>query len=49
MEVVRLEQAWVADITYVRLQVEFVCLAVLMDVFRGKSLPKCVRQRIAAE
>lgn len=26
---------WVADITYVRLQREFVYLAVLMDVIRG--------------
>ena len=31
--VVRPEQLWVADITYIRLQEEFVYLAVLMDVF----------------
>jgi putative transposase len=29
----RLEQIWVADITYVRLQQEFVYLAVIMDVY----------------
>jgi putative transposase len=34
----RPEQVWVADITYVRLHVEFVYLAVLMDVFT-----RCVR------
>lgn len=33
LEVVRPEQVWVADITYVRLHHEFVYLAVLMDVF----------------
>jgi transposase InsO family protein len=29
----RLEQVWVGDITYIRLQQEFVYLTVLMDVF----------------
>ena len=33
LEVVRPDQVWVADITYVRLLREFVYLAVLMDVF----------------
>jgi putative transposase len=33
LEVVRPEQVWVADITYVRLGREFVYLAVVMDVF----------------
>jgi transposase InsO family protein len=33
LEVVRPEQVWVADITYVRLHHEFIYLAVLMDVF----------------
>jgi putative transposase len=33
LQVVRPEQVWVADITYVRLGREFVYLAVLMDVF----------------
>jgi len=33
LEIVRPDQVWVGDITYVRLQREFVYLAVLMDVF----------------
>jgi putative transposase len=33
LEIVRPEQVWVCDITYIRLRVEFVYLAVLMDVF----------------
>lgn len=33
LEVVRPDQVWVADITYIRLRREFVYLAVLMDVF----------------
>jgi putative transposase len=38
LEVVRPDQVWVADITYVRLRCEFVYLAVLMDAFT-----RCVR------
>jgi putative transposase len=33
LEIMRPEQVWVADITYIRLRTEFVYLAVLMDVF----------------
>jgi len=33
LEVVRPEQVWVADITYIRLRQEFVYLAVIMDVY----------------
>jgi putative transposase len=33
LEVVRPEQVWVGDITYIRLRQDFVYLAVLMDVF----------------
>jgi putative transposase len=32
LEIVRPEQVWVCEITYIRLRVEFVYLAVLMDV-----------------
>jgi transposase InsO family protein len=50
LEVVRPEQVWVADITYVRLRVEFVYLAVLMDVFtrrvRGWELGRGLDQRL---
>ena len=38
LEAKRPEQAWVADITYIRLRKEFVYLAVLMDVFT-----RCIR------
>ncbi len=38
LEIVRPEQVWVCDITYIRLREEFVYLAVLMDVFT-----RCIR------
>jgi transposase InsO family protein len=48
LAVVRPEQVWVADITYVRLGREFVYLAVLMDVFtraiRGWQLSRSLDQ-----
>jgi transposase InsO family protein len=50
LEVIRPEQVWVADITYVRLQREFVYLAVLMDVFtrriRGWELGRSLDQSL---
>lgn len=33
LEIVRPEQVWVCDVTYIRLRYEFVYLAVIMDVF----------------
>ncbi len=33
LEIVRPDQVWVSDITYIRLHAEFVYLAILMDVF----------------
>jgi putative transposase len=38
LEVVRPDQVWVADITYIRLKTEFVYLAVIMDVYT-----RCIR------
>jgi putative transposase len=38
VEIVRPDQVWVADITYIRLKTEFVYLAVIMDVYT-----RCVR------
>lgn len=38
LEIVRPDQVWVSDITYIRLRDEFVYLAVLMDVFT-----RCIR------
>jgi transposase InsO family protein len=50
LEVNRLDQVWVADITYVRLRKEFVYLAVLMDVFsrciRGWHLGRSLEQEL---
>ena len=46
LEVIRPEQVWVGDITYIRLHQDFVYLAVLMDVFtrliRGWHLGRCL-------
>src|SRR5262249_22603095 len=48
LEVIRPDQLWVADITYVRLRDEFVYLAILMDVFtrrvRGWELVRILDQ-----
>jgi len=38
LEIVRPDQVWVSDITYIRLRYEFVYLAVIMDVFT-----RCIR------
>jgi putative transposase len=47
-EIVRPDQVWVADITYIRLHRDFVYLAVLMDVFtrviRGWQLSRSIDQ-----
>lgn len=47
------EQVWVADITYVRLQTEYVYLAVLMDVFtraiRGWQVSRFLDQRLTLD
>ena len=48
LDVVRPDQVWVADITYVRVRVEFVYLAAIMDVFtrciRGWELSRSLDQ-----
>jgi putative transposase len=48
LEVVRPDQVWVVDITYIRLKTEFVYLAVIMDVFtrsiRGWYLSRTLEQ-----
>jgi putative transposase len=50
LEVVRPDQVWVSDITYVRLRREFVYLAVIMDVFtrciRGWHLGRSLDQEL---
>lgn len=51
LEIVRLDQVWVGDITYIRLLTEFVYLAVLMDVFtrsiRGWHLGRNLDQELS--
>ena len=50
LEVVRPDQVWVSDITYIRLNKEFIYLAVLMDVFsrsiRGWNLGRSLEQEL---
>lgn len=50
LEVVRPDQVWVSDITYIRLKEEFIYLAVLMDVFsrsiRGWNLGRSLEQEL---
>jgi len=50
IEVTGLNQLWVADITYIRLQHEFVYLAVLLDVFSrrvvGWALERTLQARL---
>ena len=43
-----IDQLWVADITYIRLQVEFVYLAVLLDAFSRRCLGWALRRSLEA-
>ena len=38
LRVIRVDQLWVADITYIRLEVEFVYLAVILDAFSRREI-----------
>jgi putative transposase len=53
LEIVRPEQVWVSDITYIRLREQFVYLAVLMDVFtrsiRGWHLGRNLDQSLTLQ
>src|SRR4030095_6245724 len=53
MELSGINQLWVADITYVRLQREFIYLAVILDVFSrrvvGWSISRRLESRFALE
>jgi putative transposase len=50
LQIVRPDQVWVADITYIRLKVDFVYLAVIMDVYtrliRGWHLGKTLEAEL---
>ena len=43
-----LDQLWVADITYLRLQVEFVYLAILLDAFSRRCIGWALRRSLEA-
>jgi transposase InsO family protein len=44
----RMDQLWVADITYIRLQVEFVYLAVLLDAFSRRCIGWALQRTLEA-
>jgi putative transposase len=48
MTVTGINQLWVADITYIRLQVEFVFLAVIIDRFSRKAIGWALDRTLAA-
>ena len=48
MVVTSIDQLWVADITYIRLQLEFVYLAVLLDAFSRRCLGWALRRSLEA-
>jgi putative transposase len=48
MEVTAINQLWVADITYIRLQVEFVYLAVILDRFSRRVVGWALERTLAA-
>ena len=48
MVVTSIDQLWVADITYIRLQLEFVYLAVLLDAFSRRCLGWALQRSLEA-
>jgi len=46
--VTRIDQLWVADITYIRLRLEFVYLAVILDAFSRRCLGWALRRNLEA-
>jgi len=48
MVLTRINQLWVADITYIRLQVEFVYLAVLLDAFSRRCIGWALQRSLEA-
>jgi transposase InsO family protein len=53
LEVVRPDEVWVSDITYIRLQSDFVYLAIVLDVFtravRGWCLSRTIDQQLSLD
>src|SRR5258708_38409968 len=48
MVLTSINQLWIADITYIRLEVEFVYLAVLLDAFSRSCIGWALRGSLAA-
>jgi len=48
MMLTRINQLWIADITYIRLQVEFVYLAVLLDAFSRRCIGWALQRSLEA-
>jgi putative transposase len=48
MELAGIDQLWVADITYIRLQLEFVYLAVLLDAFSRRCIGWALQRSLEA-
>ena len=48
MKLTAIDQLWVTDITYIRLRVEFVYLAVVLDRFSRKAIGRCLDRTLAA-
>jgi putative transposase len=49
MTLTAINQLWVADITYIRLQAEFVYLALVLDAFSRKAIGWALERRLRAE
>ncbi len=49
LEVTGLNQLWIADITYVRLRLEFIYLAVVLDAFSRRCIGWCLDRHLHTE
>jgi putative transposase len=49
MGLTTINQLWIADITYIRLQLEFVFLAVILDAFSRRNIGWALDRRLSAE
>jgi putative transposase len=49
MVLTTINQLWIADITYIRLQLEFVFLAVILDAFSRRNIGWALDHRLSAE
>jgi putative transposase len=49
MDLTTINQLWIADITYIRLQLEFVFLAVILDAFSRRNIGWALDRTLSAE